>query len=638
MDRQRFIPLAAATALLMCVLSGCGISSGTSSGSDPRRTLDRYLVAWDRGNWAAMRPLLAGAPQTFMRADARSLSAIGVTHAHFSGEQIRQVAPGSLRARVAARLHLRGLGTWRTTTSVSLVRRGGRWLVDWAPSIIDPRLTDGGRLARAHSWPARGQILGARGIPLTTNDPRVTVGVVGQRIHDPATVLADLVQAGAPRSRAEAAVAAARAQPDEFEPVFTISRARFEQLRVAPGPGNVYVVPGTSFLATGARRAISEQLATHLVGSVAAITAEQLHRLGRPYDASSIVGQTGLEATYERRLAGSPRTEIVALDASGARVATLRTFPGRRPHALRTSIDPRVQGAAEAALAGQSHGVAMVALRASTGQVLAVVSDPPEQSFNGALQGAYPPGSTFKVLVSAALIARGLSPSSPVTCPPTVTVDGELFHNAEGDGPTQTLDGAFTESCNTSFIDLALSHLHPGDLPASAALFGLQRTPRIGVPAFAANITAPPSRTAMAAASIGQDTVTFSPLGMAMVAAAVDHGSVLAPTLVAGADDHRPGSGPLPPAIVDGLRTMMSHVPETGTAAGTGLPSGTFAKTGTAQYQQGGRLETDAWLMGYRGDIAFAIVFQNSGGIDGGPRDGPLIARFLNRVASVSRS
>jgi cell division protein FtsI/penicillin-binding protein 2 len=633
--RRRFnLAPIAATAALTLLLTGCATSS--SSGSDPRQTLDRYLVAWNRGEWAAMRPLLAGAPRTFMRDDARSLSAIGVTRSHFSTVRISQTAPGSMRARVAARLRLRGLGVWRTTTSVSLIKRGSRWLVDWAPSIIDPRLTDGGRLALVRSWPARGEILGAHGVPLTTDDPRVTVGVVGERIHDPATVLTDLVEAGAPRSRARAALAAARAQPDQFEPVFEISRARFEQLRAAPGPDNVYAVPGTSFQATGVRRAITEQLATHIVGSVGAITAEQLHRLGSPYDASSTVGQTGLELAYERRLAGSPMTEIVALDASGARVATLRTFPGRRPRALPTSIDPRVQRAAEAALAGQSHGVAMVAIRPSTGQVLAAVSDPAEQSFDGALQGAYPPGSTFKVLLSAALIAHGLSPSSSVTCPPTVTVDGELFHNAEGDGPTQTLDGAFTESCNTSFIDLALSHLHPRDLPATAALFGLERTPRIGVPAFAANVTAPRSRTAMAAASIGQDTLTFSPLGMAMVAADVDHGSVLAPRLVAGAGNDRIASRSLPPAIVDGLRTMMSHVPETGTAAGTGLPPATFAKTGTAQYQQDGRLQTDAWLMGYRGDIAFAIVFQNSGGFDGGPRDGPLIARFLDNVNALS--
>ena len=65
-----------------------------------------------------------------------------------------------------------------------------------------------------------------------------------------------------------------------------------------------------------------------------------------------------------------------------------------------------------------------------------------------------------------------------------------------------------------------------------------------------------------------------------------------------------------------------------GTAAGTGLPVGTHAKTGTAQYTSAGHLDYDAWLMGYRGDIAFAVVVQNSGGVNGGPLDGPLMASF----------
>lgn len=420
--------------------------------------------------------------------------------------------------------------------------------------------------------------------------------------------------------------------------MFEISRSRFEQLRRAPGPNNVYTVPGTAFQATRARHAITDQLGAHLVGSVGAITAEQLRRLGSPYDASSVVGQSGLEAAYERRLAGTPRTAVQALDASGVRVATLATFPGRPARPIRTSIDPAVQRAAETALAGQPRSAAMVAIRASTGQVMAEVSDPATQSFDQAFQGAYPPGSTFKVLVSAALIRAGLSPASPVACPPTITVDGETFHNAEGDGPTRTLDQAFAESCNTSFIAMALSHLRPGDFPAVAARFGLDRTPELGVPAFDADVPAPRGRTAMAAASIGQDTVTFSPLGMATVAAAIDSGDVRAPRLVDGAADDRIAPNALPAALLDGLRTMMSHVPESGTAAGTGLPAGTFAKTGTAQYEQGGHVKTDAWLMGYRGDVAFAIVVQDSGQLDGGPRDGPLIGRFLDAVDSGAAS
>jgi cell division protein FtsI/penicillin-binding protein 2 len=640
MSRALRATLTTAAAVLTLATTGCGAASGPGAGdgSGASQVLSRYLAAWGHGDWGAMQAVVAGTHPGFVRINAETFAALGVTSARFVSAPIRHNRRASARARVTAELRLRGVGTWRATTTVSLVDRGGRWRVDWSPSTINPRLPTGGRLALVRSWPARGRILGAHGAALTIDDPRVIVGVVGGRIRDASAVLADLVAAGASRDRAQSALAAARAHPDQFEPVFEISRARFEQLRAAPSADNVYAVAGTAFQATGARHAVTDQLAAHLVGSVGPITAEQLHRLGPPYDASSVIGQTGLESAYERRLAGAPGTAVVALDASGARVATLVTFPGLRARALQTSIDPLAQRAAEAALAGQTRNVAMVAIRASSGDVLAAVSDPARQVFDQALQGAYPPGSTFKVLVSAALIGRGLSPSNPVACPPTVTVDGETFHNAEGDGPTQTLDQAFTESCNTSFIGLALSHLTRRDFPATAALFGLDRTPRLGLPAFAADVTAPGSRTAMAAASIGQDTLTFSPLGMASVAAAIDHGSVLAPRLVAGAADGRIAPRPLPPAVVQDLRTMMSHVAESGTAAGTGLPARTFAKTGTAQYQQDGRLKTDAWLMGCHGDIAFAIVVQDSGDLDGGPRDGPLIARFLNTVDAAGLS
>jgi cell division protein FtsI/penicillin-binding protein 2 len=238
------------------------------------------------------------------------------------------------------------------------------------------------------------------------------------------------------------------------------------------------------------------------------------------------------------------------------------------------------------------------------------------------------------VLTSSALIQKGLSPASPASCPPSLTVDGEVFHNAEGDQPVSTLDQAFTESCNTAFIDLATGHLRPADFPAVADLYGLGLTPHLGLTAFDANVPAPSGQADLAASAIGQGRVTFSPLGMATVAAAIDSGSVRAPRLVTGAPDDRIAPTPLPGAVAGDLRLMMGHVVASGTAAGTGLPSGTYAKTGTAQYGAGGKLKLklDAWLMGYRGDVAFAIVVQDSGGVNGGPLDGPIIARFLNAL------
>jgi cell division protein FtsI/penicillin-binding protein 2 len=113
-----------------------------------------------------------------------------------------------------------------------------------------------------------------------------------------------------------------------------------------------------------------------------------------------------------------------------------------------------------------------------------------------------------------------------------------------------------------------------------------------------------------------------------MVAADIDTSRVRQPFLVEGApDEHASTSGV--PANLDGdLHEMMLSVVESGTAAGTGLPPGTYAKTGTAEYGSGPVLPIDAWLMGFNGDIAFAMIDVDAPG-NGGPTDGPVVARFL---------
>ena len=94
---------------------------------------------------------------------------------------------------------------------------------------------------------------------------------------------------------------------------------------------------------------------------------------------------------------------------------------------------------------------------------------------------------------------------------------------------------------------------------------------------------------------------------------------------------------PLPANGLAGLRPWMADVAGGGTAATTGLPAGTHAKTGTAQYYAQGKLRTDAWLMGFDGDLAFALVVQDSDNINGGPLDGPLAARFFSALGNQTR-
>jgi cell division protein FtsI/penicillin-binding protein 2 len=582
-----------------------------------------------------MRAQVADPPKDFVSVNSSVFSALGVSHATITADRVKTAKSGeTATARITAGYELPVVGPWSISSTVHLVKRNGRWRIKWKPSTIHPKLSSGETIAVSRVWPTRGSILGAGGAKLTTDGEQVIVGVVGERIKNAAAVRADLIAAGAPHAQTKQALVAAKAHPTYFEPVFTISRARFAELKAQTGPGNVYEVPGTQFEASHQTVAITRQLGAHLIGTIGSITAEQLKQLGAPYDASSVVGQNGLQASQEKALAGTPTTHIAIDNSVGTPIIPLATFPGTSAKSVVTSIDPAIQRAAEAALATSTRpDVSMVAIRASTGQVIASVSDP-ISTYNTAMQGAYPPGSTFKVLTASALFTNGLTPSSPATCPPTVTVDGEVFHNAEGDAPVSNITQAFTESCNTAFIGLATANLSPADFPAVAQLYGLQRTPNFGLPAFMDNIPKPSSQTELAGDAIGQGDITFSALGMATVAAAVDSGVARAPRLVAGAPNDSIPTSQLPSSVVNALRPMMADVVASGTAAGQGLPAGTYAKTGTAEYGTGPQssLKIDGWLMGYRGDIAFAIVTHNTGGANGGPINGPIIAKFLNAI------
>ncbi len=455
----------------------------------------------------------------------------------------------------------------------------------------------------------------------------VIVGVEGQRIKSDSVVRAALRTAGATMQAIDTALTGAKKEPTWFEPVVTVSLARYEQL--AP---TIYPVPGTVFQTIHERAPLTPDL-SYVVGSVGPVTAQELQSLGAPYTAASVVGQTGLEAAYERQLAGQPGATVTAVSSAGATVGTVATLSPRPGTPVQTSIDPLVQQDAEKALAGVHKSAALVAVDAATGQVLAAVTVPTGGGFDLALDGAFPPGSSFKVLTATALIERGLSPASPATCPTQLDVDGEIFHNAEGAAPVGDLLHAFAESCNTAFIGLATRNLTASDFTRTALRYLIGATPSLGLPAFAGSVPAPSDLADLAATAIGQGRVLVSPLNMAIVAATVDTGQVRAPQLVVAAASHGARPAALPANVVSGLHQMMAQVVASGTAAGKGLPAGTYAKTGTAQYGHGNPLPTDAWLMGFNDSVvgvpvAFAMVTVDGG--EGGPTDGPVVAKFLD--------
>jgi cell division protein FtsI/penicillin-binding protein 2 len=616
--QRRYLPSAlAATVLCGTLLSGC------SSPPMPQTTATAYLTAWARQDWAAMRQLTSDPPADFTSVNRAAFSNLTVRQASFAAGPMH-TNNSAASAPVTERLTLAGLGTVTLSSALHLVLVQGKWLVKWSPATIAPQLRSGDQLSLQTTWPARAAILGADGTPLTSQGQVVTIGVEGARIKDAASLRSALVAAGAPAAAVSTALTAARTHPTYFEPVFTVTRARYEQLQPT-----IYPIPGTVFQSSTALSAVTPGLTAGVVGTVGPVTAQELSQLGAPYTAQDDVGQTGLEQADERQLAGTPAATVSVVSASGAHVATVAKLPARPGTPVSTTIESSVQRAAEAALAGEEKSAALVAVNASTGAVLAAVSA--NSGFDQAIDGGFPPGSTFKVITSSALISHGLSPQSAASCPGTATVDGEVFHNAEGEAPVSNLMQAFTESCNTAFIKLATGHLSPPDFPTAAAMFGLGKSLHIGLTAFGGSVPQPTDQADLAATSIGQGRVLVSPLGLAIVAAAADTGTVRAPRLVTvGASTPGGGAtGQLPASVVRDLHEMMASVVARGTAAGQGLPSGTYGKTGTAEYGTSKPLKIDAWLMGFRGNIAFAALVVNAAG-DGGPTCGPIVARFLN--------
>ncbi|HVM54568.1 MAG TPA: penicillin-binding transpeptidase domain-containing protein [Acidimicrobiales bacterium] len=362
-------------------------------------------------------------------------------------------------------------------------------------------------------------------------------------------------------------------------------------------------------------------LAVQLIGRLGSAEAAGEHR--RPGD---LVGVSGLHAAFDDDLGGSPSGEVRLVDATGAVVAVLDRIEGRPSADVRTSIDLEVQRTAESVLGGVDGAAALVAVRPSTGEVLASVSHP-VQGFNRALQGRYPPGSTFKVVTTAALLASGTTPDTPTSCPEVARVGGREFRNAEGaalgDIPFRR---AFYESCNTAFVQLSTT-IEGAALVAAAERFGLNVDPPLEVPAMASSFPEPGGAVDQASAAIGQGRVLVTPLQMASVAATVAAGAHR-PLTVRAVEAPVPGD-PLDPSVAGPLQELMRLVVAQGTGTRAQLPPPPVGgKTGTAEFGTERPPRTHAWFIGFRGDLAVAVVVEDADGF-GGTIAAPLAREVL---------
>jgi hypothetical protein len=346
-------------------------------------------------------------------------------------------------------------------------------------------------------------------------------------------------------------------------------------------------------------------------------------------------GSGGLERALDQQLAGGTVTQIQVVNpVTGQVLRSVATFGSATPPPdITTTLDPSTQRAARTALDRVAGPAALVAIDTRTGSVRALANKP-LTGFPSALRGSYAPGSTFKTVTALAALMHGFTPASQLDCPATVTAGGKEFRNHEpGSRGRINLLTAFAQSCNTAFINLSQS-LPKGSVTAAARLLGFDAaTALLPVPSVGGTLP-PPADTAEAAAdAIGQGRVEASPLLMASVAAAVADGTWRQPRL---ASCPTCTGHTLPAGAVAGLRQLMRAVVTSGTgsalASVPGAPAS--AKTGTAEYGTGTPPATHAWMIGYRGHLAFAVYVET--GISGGRTAGPVAAAFLRATPSAA--
>jgi cell division protein FtsI/penicillin-binding protein 2 len=589
----------AAVAIVAVGVLVIGLATGFGSELSAEPTVQAFLFDWQQQQYAAASALTTAAPDT-VTADLRGAFAqLDATQLFLTVKSVVQHG-STAEASFMATVDLAQQGrVWTYRGQFGLRRVGGAWKIEWQPSVVNPNLSPGDRLAVVTQFPARASVLDAKGDPLQVLAPAYVLGVWPERLSNQAAT----AQAFARLTKLQAGQVLgqiAAAPPDQFLRLATVDTATYAGLR-----SDLHEVPGLVVRPESQRLFQAE--ATGLVGGVGSEINERLRADGALYAPGATVGLSGLEQAYQSQLVGTPTTEVVVVNSAGVQTAVLTQWPGAAGAPVRTTINPTVQNAALTALDGVSSSGEIVAVQASTGEVLAVAQHQASGALptGGALTAKLLPGTAFTIVSAAALVSNGLAVSTQISCTNSFIVGGQTF-TSDGTGEQKPFSTAFAEGCSTAFADLS-ERLTASQWAQVVREFGIGSDwSQLPVPAFSGSVPSAAGDADLAAQTIGQGNVRMSLLSMAMVAAAVDAGRWHVPQMIQASSEPASTSGTtLDPDVMSALRGLMRGAVRSG-AAGA-------ASVGGAQvYGQVGLVHTGSgwlsWFVGYRGDVAIAAI------------------------------
>lgn len=544
--------------------------------------------------------------------------------------------------------------------------------------------------------PPRGKILDSRGRLLAGVKPGFDVCIVQNEVknlEETLQRLSSLIKIN--ESEIRPRLVAARNQPD-YLPVPIIRNADWET--VSKVEAHAFELPGITVETRPGREYPYGPVAPHLIGYLGEISKKELETDRFPHAfAGDMVGKRGIEARYETFLAGEKGRKILEITAKKQLKKVLSETKPITGKDIYLTIDLDLQQAAEDALKGTSG--AAVAIEPSTGRILAMASSPifdpalfashisrkewkilndplMRPLFDKAMQGEYPPGSTFKIVMAgAALQEHVVGINDTFYCNGKFKLGRRTFRcwDWRGHGKTNIVK-AIVESCDVYFYNVGLK-LGIDKISQYAGMFGLGKRTGIDLPGERPGLI--PSRAwklkhrkepwqkgETLNTSIGQGYVLATPLQMAhMTAAVANKGIIYRPVflqkvtetsgrIITEFQPEKQGNLPVSRRNLEIIKKGLEGVvaDRHGTARRCRIPGLTVAgKTGTAQvFRQSRRRQSEkmewkyqdhAWFVAYapadKPAIAVAVLIEHGG--HGGSAAAPVAKKIFERWLQLQR-
>jgi len=528
------------------------------------------------------------------------------------------------------------------------------WKIKWNYNLIFPDMTEESKFVREVILPERGVIFDRNKNPLAVKGEVVEVGIQAAKVENQKILIEELTQImDVDESEIMNSLQRYPDNPEWFSPLKTLTWENYKKLEEKLRP-----ISGVFFRKKESRVYPYKEITAHLTGYISEISNKEIESSEEiNYISGELTGKSGLEKSYEKKLRGK-NGYILYLQNNNNKKELMRkkAVDGEN---LITSIDRDLQKKVWQALDNKTGAV--VVSDPKNGEILAMVSSPsydPNQfvlgmsqsdwekiqknekspMLNRAIQGLYPPGSTFKIITAASALDSGLvEMDTEFNDKGELKIEGNIVRNYQNEVfGKHTFKEALTYSINTAFAKIALE-LSKERLIEYINKFGFEKNINLGLEVKNSSIGEINSKVDLAWTGLGQAKVLTNPIQMNRIIAIVaNQGKNVFPSLIKNNLENEDLRQIIAKENINKLEEMLINVVDKGTGKNADLESIEIAgKTGTAEIGIDDE-KPHAWFVGYapvnNPELAVAVFLEN-GGV-GGKDAAPIFKKIISDLAN----